>query len=263
MIKIVTIIFVFLTLYSSAQVSVFSADFQNGLPSEFTFINNDGSAPFDPSYSEPWICIEDPENPIDSIAASTSYFVTPDTADRWMITPELSLGAFGNQISWNAKSQDASFPDDYYILVSTTDNTIESFVDTIGYIEGENFEWTERFVDLSQAGYNDQSIYVAFVLRTYDGFKLYIDDIEVVKEDDTGVNTITTFTYELYPNPVKVKLQINCDISIDEIIILDYKGRKVYIGKDKNIDVSEFNPGLYMINVKTSFGEVTKRFIKY
>jgi hypothetical protein len=136
-------------------------------------------------------------------------------------------------------------------------------VDTIGYIEGENFEWTERFVDLSQAGYNDQSIYVAFVLRTYDGFKLYIDDIEVVKEDDTGVNTIKTFTYELYPNPVKVKLQINCDISIDEIIILDYKGRKVYIGKDKNIDVSEFNPGLYMINVKTSFGEVTKRFIKY
>ena len=68
MIKIVTIIFVFLTLYSSAQVNVYSADFQNGLPSEFTFINNDGNAPFDPSYSEPWICIEDPENPIDSIA---------------------------------------------------------------------------------------------------------------------------------------------------------------------------------------------------
>ena len=263
MIKIVKIIFVFLTLYSSAQVTVYTTDFQNGLPGGFTFINNDGNAPFDPSYSAPWICIEDPENPSDSIAASTSYFESPDTADRWMITPELSLGAYGNQINWSAKSQDASFPDDYYVLVSTTDNSLESFVDTVGYIEGENFEWTERLVDLSDAGYNYQNVYVAFVLRTYDGFKLYIDDIEVVKEDDAGVNAITTFTYELYPNPAKTNIQINCDISIDEIMILDFKGSEVYFGQDKNIDVSEFIPGLYFIDVTTSFGKVTKRFIKY
>ena len=116
---------------------------------------------------------------------------------------------------------------------------------------------------MSDAGYNDQNVYVAFVLRTYDGFKLYIDDIEVVKEDDAGVNAITTFTYELYPNPAKTNIQINCDISIDEIMILDFKGSEVYFGQDKNIDVSEFIPGLYFIDVTTSFGKVTKRFIKY
>ena len=190
MTKIIPLFLLLCGFHVCGQAVIYSTGFQNGIPNDFTLINNDLNIPATQvsEFDAAWICVSDPENPMDSIAASTSYFNVPDTADRWMITPSLALGSFGNKFYWNAKSQDASFPDDYYVLVSVTDNSPESFLDTVGYIEGENFEWTERSIDLSDLGYDNQSIFVAFVLRTYDGFKLYIDDIEAVKEDETGID---------------------------------------------------------------------------
>ena len=120
------------------------------------------------------------------MASATSYFSPIDTAYRWLITPALNLGAFGNKISWSAKSHDPSYPDDYLVLVSHTDAEPSSFTDTIGNIEEENFEWTNRSVDLSQNGYDDSTIYIAFVLRTFDGFMLYLDDFLVEKDIDTN-----------------------------------------------------------------------------
>ena len=251
-----------LALNISAQIIVYTADFQNGLPSDFTFLNLDGNTPVDASYNAPWICVSDPENPTDSVVSSTSYFEIADTANRWMITPPLALGSFGNQIAWQAKSQDASFPDDYYVLVSTTDNAPESFTDTIGYIEGENFEWADRFVDLSEEGYNDQSIYVAFVLRTYDGFKLYINDITVIKEDETGIAANGFLTFNTFPNPVNSKLIISCELGIDKIVICDLNGREVHSGRTNTLNVQALKPGTYFIHVTTAIGSSTKQFIK-
>ena len=185
----------FFTLFLSsfwAQTTVFETGFDNGIPSSMSLVNNDLNTPNDAvsEYTAAWICVSDPENESDSVAASTSWFNPIDTADRWLITPALALGSYGNDIKWNAKSQDASFPDDYYVLVSTSGTDLSNFTDTIGYIQQENFEWVERSVNLSELGYNDQTIYIAFVLRTYDGFKLYLDDILVTKEDDASLAKI-------------------------------------------------------------------------
>ncbi|MBL6668307.1 MAG: choice-of-anchor J domain-containing protein [Crocinitomicaceae bacterium] len=246
------------------QSVIYSTDFQSGIPNEFTLIDNDLNIPATQvsEFDAAWICVSDPENPTDSVAASTSYFNMPDTADRWMITPSLALGSFGNKFYWNAKSQDASFPDDYYVLVSVTDNAPESFLDTVGHIVGENFEWTERSIDLSGLGYNDQSIFVAFVLRTYDGFKLYIDDIEALKEDETGIDENMSFSFNLYPVPVKETLNISSQATISSITISNTHGALIYHGNSTSVDVSRFPKGPYFIKVKTDKGTAAKMFIK-
>lgn len=246
------------------QETIYSTDFQNGIPNEFTLIDNDLNIPASQvsAFDAAWICVSDPGNPTDSVAASTSYFNMPDTADRWMITPSLSLGSFGNKLYWNAKSQDASFPDDYYVLVSLTDNAPESFLDTVGYIEGENFEWTERSVDLSALGYDNQSIFVAFILRTYDGFKLYIDDIEAVKEDETGINENMSFSFNIYPVPVKETLNISSQATISSITISNTQGSIIYQGNGSSVDISRVPKGTYFIKVETDMGAAAKMFTK-
>tara|TARA_B100001059_G_C17746253_1_gene534486 strand:- start:67 stop:864 length:798 start_codon:yes stop_codon:yes gene_type:complete len=246
------------------QTIIYSTDFQGGIPNEFTIIDNDLNtlAPQVSEFNAAWICIEDPENTSDSIAASTSYFSAPDTADRWMITPSLSLGSFGNKFYWNAKSQDPSFPDDYFVLVSTTDNLAESFLDTVGYIEAENFEWTERNIDLSDLGYDDQSIYVAFVLRTYDGFKLYIDDIQVVTDDFTSVSEHMQFSFNVFPVPVETTIHISSETAFSNITISDLQCKVLYSGIENVIDVGNYPQGSYFIKVESEKGTVVKIFTK-
>ena len=264
MIKMIPLFLLPLGLHIYGQTVIYSTDFQNGIPSEFILIDNDLNIPSSEvsEFDAAWICVLDPENQTDSVAASTSYFNTPDTADRWMITPSLSLGSFGNKFYWNAKSQDASFPDDYYILVSVTDNSPNSFVDTVGYIVGENFEWTQRSIDLSDLGYDNQSIFVAFVLRTYDGFKLYIDDIEAIKEDETEIDEYAATVFKLFPVPVKDILKVSSQATISTITISNTQGAFLYQGNSISVDVSRFPKGTYFIKVETDTGTATKLFIK-
>ena len=87
------------------------------------------------------------------------------------------------------------------VLVSTTDNQISSFTDTIGDVEQENFEWTEREVNLSENGYNSQIIYVAFVNTTFDGYILYLDSVQTRIEDPVGNIELQSISVKMYPNP--------------------------------------------------------------
>ncbi len=246
-----TLFFALLAFQFFGQISVFEADFQGGIPSEMTIVDNDLNIPNTAvsEYTDAWICIADPENPNDSVAASTSWFTPIDTADRWLITPQLILGSFGNSIYWDSKSQDASFPDDYYILASTTDMNPSSFVDTLGYIQQENFEWTNRSVDLSSEGYDGQSIYIAFVLRTYDGFKLYIDDIQVFKEDDASNHTISNIEFQMLPNPCKDKVQISSQNPIEHIQVYDLSGQLILSSTVSIIQTSTLKRGSYIVKI--------------
>ena len=102
-----------------------------------------------------------------------------------------------------------------------------SFVDPLGYIQQENFEWTNRSVDLSAEGYDGQSIYIAFVLRTYDGFKLYIDDIQVFKDDDASNQETSNIEFKMIPNPCQDIIQISSQSPIDMVQIYDLRGQLV------------------------------------
>jgi hypothetical protein len=248
----------------SAQTVIFSTDFQQGMPANYTIVDNDGNTP-DPTVAEftsAWITLVDPENALDTVAASTSFFTALDSASRWMITPPLALGAFGNFIQWNAKSHDPSFPDNYLVLVSSTDNQIASFTDTIGFIEEENFEWTNREVNLFTQGYHDQTIYVAFVNVTLDGFKLYIDDIEVRKEDPVGLQEPDVVLNTVYPNPTTDVIHVSSTEKIEQLELLDLNGLRVLTSSTSFMNVEALPTGIYLVRYTVNGVTKTQRISK-
>jgi hypothetical protein len=260
--------FSFLSIFVSgkSQTVLLSTDFQQGIPNQYSLLDNDNN-PANTVMTEfigqnAWIVLPDPENPTDTVAAATSFFETADSADRWLITPQINLAAFGNFISWNAKSHDPSFPDDYLVLLSTTDNQPASFTDTIGNIEQENFEWTNREVNLSTLGYNDSSIYVAFVLRTYDGFKLYLDDISVRGEDPLGITGNEEIQMVVYPNPTSDLLHIQSQFPIEKVQLFCISGELLKTELNSAINISEFAAGSYLIQVSTAKGITSRRISK-
>lgn len=249
----------------TAQIQLINIDFQSGIPSNFTLLDADQNTPnvAVSEFTSPWISYDDPDSLTNKVAASTSYFTVEDTASRWLITPALQLGAFGNYISWNAKSHDPSFPDDYYVFVSTTGTQISDFTDTIGFIEQENFEWTNRAVNLSLNGFNSQQIYVAFVNRTYDGFKLYIDDIIVRKEDPVSVSELSSFTFNVYPNPFQDQLTIQTDEPIEFIRVFSVNGTLLMETKEKSLNLAHFEKGNYFVQISNGEKIATKKILKF
>ena len=262
--KILSIVLALFGLNVQAQTTILSTDFQQGIPSNYTMVDNDGfTVNADVSeFTAAWITLPDPENPTDTVAATTSYFESADTASRWLITPPVSLGAFGNYISWNAKSHDPSFPDDYLVLISTTGTNLNDFTDTLGYVEQENFEWTNREVNLGSQGYVNQTVYFAFVDVTYDGFILYLDDIIVRKEDPVGINELNTVHTSLYPNPAKDFIQIKSDTPIESIRVFNMSGNELLFSNEEKLNVAALSNGTYLVHIQTTEGISVQRFIK-
>jgi hypothetical protein len=265
MIKFSIITFLFLSLSVAGQVTILNTDFQSGIPSNYTILNNDGLIPDSAvnEYTSAWIAVADPENTSDSVASSTSFFSPVGQADRWLITPPLPLGNYGNFIQWQAKSQDASFSDDYLVLVSTTDNQPSSFTDTIGFVIEETPEWTTREVDLSEEGYNNQTIYIAFRNITDDGFKLYIDDINVWKEDASSIQNLSlNELITIYPNPSKDFIQLTSISPIEYAELFDLTGKSLVVFKNDICDLRSLPKGIYLLVIKTSNGLITKKILK-
>ena len=259
--------FLLISQLGNAQITLFSTDFQSGIPSNYSIVNNDGNIPFATMTpfigQEAWISLEDPDSTLNLVAASTSFFETADSADRWLISPQISLSSFGNYLTWKAKSHDPSFPDDYLVLLSTTDASPSSFTDTIGNVEQENFEWTEREVNLSNLGLNDSLIYIAFVLRTYDGFKLYVDDIQVRGEDATNLIESSVEDFKVYPNPFTDVIQIESDKSVESISINDLNGKKLLETTENNINLNFLQNGYYFVVLKFEKQSFTYRVLKF
>lgn len=235
---------------------------------QWTLIDNDGNtvASSVEEYTEAWILKEDPADELNGVVSSTSYFSPVDRADRWLITPLLTLGDESNYISWIGKSHDPSFPDSYKVMISTTGNALEDFTDTLTVVSNEYPEWTTH--ELSLDMYAGQPIYIAFVNTTFDGFKLYLDDVFVRSNDPLAVPQ-EEIKVALYPNPVVDYLNVVTENNvIQSIRLYDLKGQLI---KEKemtsqeaavSINLEDLTSGLYFIKVRTNKGSFAQKIVK-
>ena len=256
--------FSFLSFLSNAQIELLNTDFQVGIPSSYSIVDNDGNTPDSSviNFDNAWVSTQDPNDSLNFVAGSTSFFSPIGTASRWLITPKINLGTFGNMIQWRAKSHDASFPDDYLVLISNTDSLISSFSDTIGRVIEENFEWNTRTIDLSSSNYNNENVFIAFVNNTHDGFKLYIDDIQVFKEMSTGITVQEKFEFQVYPNPTTDFLTVNSGNGAKfKFTTLD--GQEIELRKQESkFDLRQLSPGVYLLSIESNQGNTVKRIVK-
>lgn len=255
-------LFALCVLTAKAQTEVYNEDFQAGIPAGYTLINNDGLTPHASvsEFSDAWISLADPDNSADTIAGSTSYFDPAGTADRWLITPGITLGAFGNILYWEAKSHDASFPDGYQVLLSTTDTQISSF-DTLHTVIIEIDTWNQRSLNLSELGYDNQTVYIAFANKTNDGFKLYVDDIRVEIEDPVGLTEIGDINLHIYPNPFNEVIRIESEDFISASVF-QITGEEALVSKSTLINTSSLQAGNYLVKITTEKGIFFRKLSK-
>ena len=251
--RIIAITLVLISFKGYAQTEIYNEDFQSGLPLSYSIVDNDGLNPAAAvsEYTEAWIVLTDPDDASDTIMGSTSYFDPAGQADRWLITPQIVLGTYGNIAYWEARSHDASFPDDYYVMISTTDNQVSSFTDTLIHVYGELATWNSRQANISDLGINGQSVYLAFVNRTDDGFKLYIDDIRVEMEDPSAIKEQDQLQFSVYPNPSNGIINISGIQDIMSVEVLTNSGQTIRESNSESIDISELASGRYFLIVRT------------
>lgn len=254
-------------LSAHAQTTILDEDFQQGIPANWTIIKNDSYAE-DTSVSEfspGWISIVDPDNINDTIAGATSYFTVAQKASRWLISPPITVGTFGNYLKWNAKSFDPSYPDTYQVLISVTDTQISSFIDTLSRVEFEWEDWTQHEVNLSELGYsNNETIHIAFVLETQGGFKLFLDSINIRKDDPLALGEqFFQPDVTIYPNPTSDVIQFST-ASLKQVSIYNTAGTLIYSQEKANpISMNRFDQGIYLVRMITNSGQtITKRVQK-
>lgn len=247
-----------------AQTTILEENFDAGIPSGYMLYNQDGYTPNAAvaEYTDAWIAKQDPADPANTVASSTSYFDQPGMADRWMITPSITLGPFGNILTWKGKSHDASFAESYLVLLSTTGTAVADFTDTLKAVVNEDVYWTSHSVNLSELGYNAQNVHVAFVLRTLDGFKFYMDSLKVVEQDPVGVDNKETIAFQLYPNPATETITFRIEAAVQRAIIRDINGAIVIRSTEQEIDVRNLANGMYFLELVHSNGTTSRRFIK-
>jgi hypothetical protein len=250
--------------FSFSQVTLLYETFDSGFPVGWERINNDGNTPH-PSvseYTEAWIVIADPDNSMNSVVSSTSYFQPVDRADRWLITPEIELGASGNFVSWYGRSQDPSFPDAYKVLISTTGSAISDFQDTLVLIGGESPDWLLRNFEIT--GFENETIRLAFVNTTFNGFKLYLDTIHVRKEDPASAPNILhqAQNIQVYPNPASGYFKIKGAYSQVQVYAPDGRCVLTEDQGDAPIDIHHLPKGIYTVRIFLDQNQVvTKKLV--
>ncbi|MCT4560416.1 MAG: choice-of-anchor J domain-containing protein [Crocinitomicaceae bacterium] len=253
------------SINATAQTTVFTEDFQSGIPATWTLINNDNNTPamtvqeYD---TAAWIPKMDPDDSSNFCASSTSFFSPAGTANRWLISPAITLGAFGNAMTYDVKSHDPSFPDDYMILVSKTGTNIADFTDTIAYVQQELASWIKRPIDLTAKGLDGETIHLAFVIVTEDGFKLYVDNIEVTKDDPAQLTEsnlvqlkVATLANGLY--------EVSANQAILKRVVYTTSGRVVSENGQSTVDLRSMEAGVYFIEVSTELGRKTLQVQKF
>lgn len=248
----IALLFIAATFGIHAQNTVLSEDFENGIPSDWKIVNRDNLT-VDTTvyeYTNAWITTEDPydDTTDNQCASATSFFTTIGNAERWLITPAITLADHGNLLTYRAASFDPSFPDNYAIKIGTDADDLASF-ETLVTVLAEAPYWSTHKFEFDTLGYNNQTIYLAFVLISDNGHKLYLDDIQFETEVNLATAEASLPNIEIYPNPTSNILHVINGNDLNKSIYT-IQGELLLDTTTNQIDVSTFPAGIYFLQLE-------------
>lgn len=183
------LIFSIATVQLGAQI-IFSESFDNGIPTTFKIHKVD-----DNTY--------DPMTGLDATfggwfdgggaAVSCSWFSPVGTADRWMVTPSITVPALSNPnnklklVFYQRSSDPAPFSDSYEVRIGTVDQEITNLSKVLLSVTKAQTKttWTINNIDLTT--YAGQNIFLAWRNTSNDGTFLYIDEINLIEAQPVQV----------------------------------------------------------------------------
>lgn len=247
MLKRLIVLFTILPFGIYAQTVLLNEDFNSGLPATWSTINGDNLTPATEvdSFDQAWI----PFNYNgDTCVASTSYYSPAGQSEDFLVTPKITIGTY-SKLVWSARSYDASYPDNYVVLISTTDSLEVSFTDTLFYQEEENFYWQQRSVHLDLEGYANQDIYVAFKNCTTDGFILLLDDIKISTSENASIVESQSAEMIIYPNPTSDFIFIKGFVEGNTVNIYNMSGDLILTSNQPEISLQQLLSGTYICEI--------------
>ena len=200
-------------------------------------------------------------------AGSPSLFTSPGAADKWMVTPAITLSDNSDTktLRFDASRGDAFSTDGIEVYVSTG-NTPADFSDSSALYSstgiGEPYlgqGWGTRTIDIT--AYSGQTIHIGFRNNNYNQIVICIDNIEVIEESGTNNvdEAILDNPINIYPNPSlgEVTVQWSGTESTAEAMLFDAHGRRLNlyssVANGSNLPLN-VTPGSYSLAIKTSTG---------
>jgi hypothetical protein len=264
---IIFYLFLFNTIKVSGQTVLIDENFNAGFPSGWLLIDHDNLPIFNhPAVNfinDAFVIRDNPDDPNigDSLLMASSWHATPGQADNYLITPQITLGAFGNYVYFDARSVDLTHPEGLEIRVSVTGTAIEDFfvLDSAYYNLTMSPYWNTYAVSLDSIGVQGQQLYVAFRHIGNDQYLLLLDNIRIETENTVGISSKENQPITLYPNPAREQLYLSGIEHTEEALITDLTGQVIWRGRVQNeIDIQSLATGIYMLTCKG----VTQKFVK-
>jgi hypothetical protein len=262
------IYFLFVVLFVAKfaiSQTAFIEKFQGGtMPTTFTLINDNNTphANIAALFPNAWDVQGEPDDTLNKVAASPSWFTAVAPADRWMITPAITVTA-GMTLSWAGKGQDPAYLDGYQVKISQTGKNKADFVTMAANVTAETETWSSRNYNLS--AFAGKTIYVAFIQNSTDMFYVMIDDIRVGVGTGVEETTNVASTVAISPNPAKDQLNLNSTSTINNVKIVNSLGQVVLdqvINNNKvSLDISTFEAGVYFVTSTTEKGTYTEKVV--
>lgn len=181
-----------IALFSSAlKAQLLSETFDTEIPAGWTIIDVDGLTSV--TAQADWASWA--HNPTSLDACSSSWYDNAGTGptDDWLITPAIAVpgsGAYG--LKYFASSHEASYLEEYEVLVSTTGTDPADFSTSLLSVTNEPLAGVTHL--LSLVPFAGQTIYIAFHHTSDDESMLHLDNviIDEVAEDDIALISIST-----------------------------------------------------------------------
>lgn len=257
-----------------AQTSVFTEGFEEitDLYGAGWTLYNDTNTPYGtyasmfPNAWEPILWTAESGN---KVVTSPSWFTTVSPADRWLITPAITIPANSTaSLEFFARSHDVSpYDDGFKVKISTTNTAKASFTNILSVAHAVNSpiaDLTSPYT-VNLSAYAGQTIYLAWVNDYTNGNLLSIDDIDVTAVPLMAVTDVNKKNLTLYPNPTADHFTINNADDVVSVKVYDLSG-KVVKSKleaiDNKFDISSLEKGTYTVSIETKTGTVSKNIIK-
>jgi hypothetical protein len=262
------------SVMSNAQTSVFTESFEEitDLQSAGWTLYNDTNTPYGTyaaAFPNAWRAIAWTAEAGNTVATSPSWFTTLTAADRWLITPPITVPANSTvSLEFFARSHDVSpYDDGFKVKISTTNTAKASFTNILSVAHAVNSPiadlTTPYTVDLS--AYAGQTVYLAWVNDYTNGNLLSIDDIDVTATPLMSVTDVNKKNLTLYPNPTSDYFTINNANDVISVKIYDISGKVVKSkleAVDNKFDISSLEKGAYTVSIESKTGTVSKKIIK-
>ena len=168
-------------------------DFEEGIPQNAVLKDLDGLTPYkklDYPTKTAWRVVTDPEDELNQVIQSCSYYDTGGSANDWIVFPNVELPADADacKLFWRSRSAYPTYKDGYAIYATTEKITSSTNFENVGWQRvfnvprADNPEtWKSWECDMSK--FAGQTISLAFNNSTSDGWYLYIDDITICSRE--------------------------------------------------------------------------------